>query len=200
MFTKDKIKWNCTIVKFRNGVLGLAVTDKINAQDFDGIAGFMLWDTATKCFYGIKSLDCFTDNLTCKTSLKGILSRIDVVINQAKPATIEDTNRVSLCDPDWDVVGVLIYPYAVNAYKRITCTEEIKYWTYNINTERTVNMSVNRVEKAVDGARWKGAGLGDYYCSYCMEEVTGNTLTECPNCHSEMDVIVTNVLQETSSE
>lgn len=35
-------------------------------------------------------------------------------------------------------------------------------------------------------ARWKGAGLGDYYCSLCCEEVSGNREQRCPNCNALM--------------
>ena len=35
--------------------------------------------------------------------------------------------------------------------------------------------------------RWKGAGMGDYYCSLCCEEVSGNRHQFCPNCGAKMD-------------
>lgn len=34
-------------------------------------------------------------------------------------------------------------------------------------------------------ARWKGAGMGDYYCSLCCE-VGDVRERECPNCHAQM--------------
>ena len=34
--------------------------------------------------------------------------------------------------------------------------------------------------------RWKGAGMGDYYCSLCCETVSGNRERECPNCGALM--------------
>ena len=34
--------------------------------------------------------------------------------------------------------------------------------------------------------RWKGAGMGDYYCSLCLETVNGNTYKYCPNCGAKM--------------
>lgn len=37
----------------------------------------------------------------------------------------------------------------------------------------------------VKEARWKGAGLGDYYCSLCCEQISGQT-EFCPNCHAYM--------------
>jgi hypothetical protein len=35
-------------------------------------------------------------------------------------------------------------------------------------------------------ARWKGAGMGDYYCSLCCETVSGNRERYCPACGAEM--------------
>ena len=35
---------------------------------------------------------------------------------------------------------------------------------------------------------WKGAGMGDYYCSLCCEEVSGNRHKFCPNCGAKMDL------------
>lgn len=37
-------------------------------------------------------------------------------------------------------------------------------------------------------ARWKGAGMGAYYCSLCQEEYSGgNRFHYCPNCGAKMD-------------
>jgi len=35
-------------------------------------------------------------------------------------------------------------------------------------------------------ARWKGAGMGDYYCSLCCETVSGNRERRCPKCNALM--------------
>lgn len=35
-------------------------------------------------------------------------------------------------------------------------------------------------------ARWKGAGMGEYYCSRCSETVDGNRRLRCPNCNARM--------------
>ena len=35
-------------------------------------------------------------------------------------------------------------------------------------------------------ARWKGAGMGEYYCSLCQEVVDNNRRLRCPNCHALM--------------
>lgn len=36
-------------------------------------------------------------------------------------------------------------------------------------------------------ARWKGAGMGDYYCNLCCKTVSGgNRLRYCPSCGAEM--------------
>ena len=34
--------------------------------------------------------------------------------------------------------------------------------------------------------RWKGAGMGDYYCSVCQQLVNPRT-NYCPNCGAKMD-------------
>ena len=39
----------------------------------------------------------------------------------------------------------------------------------------------------VKEARWKGAGMGDYYCSLCQETVSGNEFKYCPFCGAKMD-------------
>lgn len=37
-------------------------------------------------------------------------------------------------------------------------------------------------------ARWKGAGLGDYYCSLCCSQYSGgDEFNYCPNCGAKMD-------------
>ena len=41
-------------------------------------------------------------------------------------------------------------------------------------------------EPCVRQARWKGAGMGDYYCSLCCETVSGNRERYCPACGAEM--------------
>lgn len=35
-------------------------------------------------------------------------------------------------------------------------------------------------------ARWKGAGMGDYYCSLCCETVSGDRELRCPKCNALM--------------
>ncbi len=35
-------------------------------------------------------------------------------------------------------------------------------------------------------ARWKGASMGEYYCSHCSETVSGNRRLRCPNCNARM--------------
>ena len=37
-------------------------------------------------------------------------------------------------------------------------------------------------------ARWKGAGLGDYYCSLCCSQYSGgDKYNICPNCGAQME-------------
>ena len=35
-------------------------------------------------------------------------------------------------------------------------------------------------------ARWKGVGMGEYYCSLCQEVVDDNRRLRCPNCNARM--------------
>lgn len=37
--------------------------------------------------------------------------------------------------------------------------------------------------------RWKGAGMGDYMCSWCATVVSGNRYHYCPNCGAKMDEV-----------
>jgi hypothetical protein len=39
----------------------------------------------------------------------------------------------------------------------------------------------------VKDARWKGEGMGGYYCSLCQEIVSGNEFKYCPYCGAKMD-------------
>ena len=63
IFEKSMIRFQCTLVKFRNGTLGLAINDKISVRDFDGDEVFMIYDTESKKFTGCKRLVCYDDNL-----------------------------------------------------------------------------------------------------------------------------------------
>lgn len=35
-------------------------------------------------------------------------------------------------------------------------------------------------------ARWKGAGMGEYYCSLCCGTVSGDREQRCPECNALM--------------
>lgn len=124
-FTKNMICWQSTIVKFRNGLLGLAINDKISSDDYDGDEVFMIYDIETKKFTGNKRLCCYDDSLKNTLSLKGIFGKIDSTINNTK-------EEVEINDKEWDIVNVVVYPYATDAFKVITSGEKI-YWLYQIN-------------------------------------------------------------------
>ena len=66
------------------------------------------------------------------------------------------------------------------------------------DVKNSVFGDINRVQANVVGrllaskgyvkqrkARWKGAGMGDYYCSLCQEEIGGQRKF-CPNCGAKM--------------
>lgn len=124
-FTKNMISWQCTIVKFRNGKLGLAINDKISENDNDGDEAFIVYDKYSKKFIGIQRLDCYDDNLKNNLSEKGIYRKINAVVNNT-------SEEVILSDSEWDVIGVNVYPYALDAFKTITSDDDI-LWLYHIN-------------------------------------------------------------------
>ena len=131
LFTKDMISWQCTIVKFRNGLLGLAICDKISNDDHDGDEVFMVYDNTKKKFIGCQRLCCYDNNLRNTLSVKGILNRInDVKRGRDTEETLNDED--SLKDFEWDVIGVNVYPYALDAFKVLT-DNELCCWLYNIN-------------------------------------------------------------------
>ena len=62
------------------------------------------------------------------------------------------------------------------------------YGNYNYKngfTEESVYY-VDKSENVREG-RWKGAGMGDYYCSLCGHNVSGNEKRVCPKCKARMD-------------
>lgn len=126
LFTKNMISWQCTIVKFRNEMLGLAIRDKISEDDNDGDEVFMIYDVESKSFIGSKRLCCYDDDLRNNLSTSGIFGYIDAVGNN------QDTNKVKLNDTSWDVINVVVYPYALDAFQVLTSGEKL-YWLYKIN-------------------------------------------------------------------
>lgn len=132
LFTKKMISWQCTIVKFRNGLLGLAINDKVSDDDYDGDEVFMVYDNKEKRFIGCKRLCCYDNNLRNILSLNGIIDMIKSVEDGKKSTEILN-NRDELKDSEWDIVGVNVYPYAINAFKILTDDNELNCWLYNIN-------------------------------------------------------------------
>ena len=53
--------------------------------------------------------------------------------------------------------------------------ENVQYFTALVEKERPAPT-----------ARWKGAGMGDYYCSLCQHTISGRTKF-CPECGAKMD-------------
>lgn len=54
---------------------------------------------------------------------------------------------------------------------------------------RIIEMQPKVDAEPVRHGRWKGSGMGDYYCSLCSEEVSGNYYPYCPNCGAKMDEV-----------
>lgn len=137
IFEKSMIRFQCTLVKFRNGALGLAINDKISVRDFDGDEVFMIYDTESKKFTGCKRLVCYDDNLRNELSTKGIFKKIESVIIESNidmDKAKKSGEEILLNDREWDVVNVLVCAYALDAFRLLTSGEKI-YWHYVINQE-----------------------------------------------------------------
>lgn len=128
-FTKNMISWQSTIVKFRNGMLGLAICDKISKDDNDGDEVFMVYDKDTKTFIGSQRLCCYNDDLKNTLSLKGVFGKLNSIIEKDG----KDFHEVSLEDNEWDIVNVVVYPYALDVFRILTSGEKI-FWKYTINS------------------------------------------------------------------
>lgn len=63
---------------------------------------------------------------------------------------------------------------------------ENDFWDYAVLIEDIQNAPTADVAEVKHG-RWKGAGMGDYYCSLCQEVVSGSDFKYCPNCGAKMD-------------
>lgn len=131
-FNKNQIVWQCTVVKFRNGKLGIAINDERYPNDPDGAKSFIVYDKESHRFTNSRYLNCYNDDLTCNLSTSGITKRIDAVINSEKPVHTEDLNPIPLYDTDWDIIAVNIYPYATHAFQALTGITIIS-WLYEIN-------------------------------------------------------------------
>lgn len=132
-FTKRDICWQCTVVKFRNGLLGLAVRDKRDNDDYDGQEQFMIYDPKLHKFTDAMFLSNYTYELRCKLSVRGILNRIEGVFNIPNTQD-KNLSKIPLGDTDYDVVAVNVYPYALDAF--ISLTKDVPHvWLYNINKQ-----------------------------------------------------------------
>lgn len=127
-FTKDMISWQTTLVKFRNGLLGIAISDKVSDDDYDGNESFMVYDPDKKKFVGCEFLSCYDNNLKNTLSLKGIFNRIEGTA-QGKSVTEIVSNKEELRDSEWDIVAVNPYPYAIDAFKELM-NDDLKYMSY----------------------------------------------------------------------
>ena len=134
VFTKDKILFQSTLVKFRNGALGIAISDKTSENDHDGDEVFKVYDPENKMFISPKRLCCYDDNLRNELSLKGIVKKLDVAITSSSAEEVHEKSAgLELNDSEWDVVGVKVYPYAADAFRMLTSPEGICCWQYKIN-------------------------------------------------------------------
>ena len=116
VFKKKDISWQSTVVRFRNGYVGLCINDKVSEDDFDGSMQFMVYDPDTKLFVTSINVDNWDEDLNNTLSLKGILNFIKYENSSGK---YKDYDKQILKDDGWDVVGVTAYPYAHDAFNKL---------------------------------------------------------------------------------
>ena len=129
LFTKKNIKAMCTLVKFRNGMLGIALNEWDSSEN--EFPCFAIWNPDSKSFGDYEKLDSFDDNLNNTMSLKGILCHIN---NELENGIISDDN---LGDTNWDIVATINYPSPTTALKALTSSETI-WWMYYKDDKRGV--------------------------------------------------------------
>ena len=116
VFKKKDISWQSTVVRFRNGYVGLCINDKVSEDDFDGSMQFMVYNPDTKLFVTSINVDNWDEDLNNTLSLKGILNFIKYENSSGK---YKDYDKQILKDDGWDVVGVTAYPYAHDAFNKL---------------------------------------------------------------------------------
>jgi hypothetical protein len=116
VFKKKDISWQSTVVRFRNGYVGLCINDKVSEDDFDGSMQFMVYDPDTKLFVTSINVDNWDEDLNNTLSLKGILNFIKYENSSGK---YKDYDKQMLKDDGWDVIGVTSYPYAHDAFNKL---------------------------------------------------------------------------------
>ena len=59
---------------------------------------------------------------------------------------------------------------------------------YKASVKRVLIQAPTEDVVEVREGRWKGAGMGDYYCSLCCNTYSGgDEFNYCPNCGAKMD-------------
>ena len=91
---------------------------------------------------------------------------------------LEALKAFALGDPK-DPETMLRYWKAQEAAGYPGASENVKYFTDIIESLKALHSSERE-------ARWKGAGMGDYYCSLCQHTTSGRTKF-CPECGAKMD-------------
>lgn len=120
-FKKNDISWQSTVVRFRNGYIGLCINDKISEDDFDGSKQFMVYNPETKLFVTSFNVDNWDDDLNNKLSLKGIFNFMKFESSSGK---YKEHDEELLIDHEWDVIGVTVYPYAHDAFSHLFDTHD----------------------------------------------------------------------------
>jgi hypothetical protein len=74
-----------------------------------------------------------------------------------------------------------------NYNNRYRCNIEADALTLINSQEQRIKELTEENEGLRAKGRWKGAGMGDYYCSVCCNQYSGgNEYNFCPNCGAKM--------------
>lgn len=94
------------------------------------------------------------------------------------------TNDVRLIDANWILREI---DHDLGCYEIEEVTENDVLYVELLDVVKMVQAAPTiDPESLRPKGRWKGAGFGDYYCSLCTEEVSGNKYNYCPNCGADM--------------
>lgn len=133
IFTKDRISFQTTVVKFRNGKLGIAINDKISKDDHEGKESFIIYNPETKEFEDYINIHSYDDNFINKCSKQGLINALSGFI--AKPKEIYEPIFNDIGDTDYDIVAVQPCIYASDAFKFLTKPKSEQFWFYKRNKE-----------------------------------------------------------------
>ena len=133
IFTKDRISFQTTVVKFRNGKLGIAISDKTSKDDHDGTESFIIYNPETKEFEDYINIHSYDDNLINKCSKQGLINALSGFID--KPTEVYKPIFNDIGDTNYDIIAVQPCIYAIDAFRFLTKSESEQFWFYRRNEE-----------------------------------------------------------------